>query len=88
MQRTQIVICLGSSCYRRGNRQVLEAVKNWLKENKLEKYTDFKGELCTENCAKGPVIKIDGKIMYVNKDLVIHILEKHFNNILNNNKNE
>ncbi len=88
MQKKQIVICLGSSCYRRGNKEVLEMVKNWLKENDLEKHTVFKGELCTGNCDKGPVIKIDGEIMYVNKNSVIHILEKHFANILKDNKNE
>ncbi len=78
IRKNQIVICLGSSCYRRGNRQILERIKDWLKSNNLESSTDFRGELCTGNCAQGPVIKINGDIVHVDQNSVIHILEKHF----------
>ncbi len=78
IQKRQIVICLGSSCYRRGNRQILELIKDWLKRNNLEESIDFRGELCTGNCAKGPVIKIDGETIHVDQNSIFHILEKYF----------
>ncbi len=88
MKSKQIVICLGSSCYRRGNRQVLNVVKNWIKANDLEGFTDFRGELCTGNCSHGPIIKINGETMHVDETSIIHILEKYFSNKFNDNKDE
>ncbi len=79
MKKDQIVICLGSSCYRRGNQKVLEIVKSWLKEKGLEESTDFRGQLCSGNCAHGPIIKINGKTEHeIGKDSIVHILEQHF----------
>ncbi len=88
MNAKEIVICLGSSCYRRGNRQVLEVVKNWIKEHNLEKRINFKGELCTGNCAQGPVIKINEETLHVDENSIVRILEKYFINELNPNNNE
>ncbi len=79
MKKNQIVICLGSSCYRRGNQQVLEIVKAWLEEHGLEEDVDFRGQLCSGNCAHGPVIKINGKLFHgIDKNSVIRILEQSF----------
>ncbi len=78
MKNQQIAICLGSSCYRRGNRKTLDIVKNWLKENGLEESTVFKGELCSGNCAHGPNLKINGEIIHIDENSVIHVLEKYF----------
>ena len=33
--KKEIVICLGSSCFSRGNKDVLEVVKRFLKEHQL-----------------------------------------------------
>jgi len=60
--KNQIVICMGSSCYSRGNRVNLELVKAWLSERKLESEVSFKGQLCSGLCNKGPVITINGHV--------------------------
>ncbi len=59
--KIELVICLGSSCFSRGNRETLEALKAYLKENKLEDRVMFKGQLCSGSCNTGPVIWINGK---------------------------
>lgn len=59
--KTQIVICLGSSCFSRGNRDTLEVIKDYLKVNDLGDQVIFKGQLCSQTCNRGPVIWIDGK---------------------------
>lgn len=78
-KKTSIVICLGSSCFSRGNKENLETIKAYLKEYNLEDKVDFKGELCTGNCNKGPIVKINGKIFKkVNTSSIIEILNNYF----------
>ncbi|MCU4176700.1 (2Fe-2S) ferredoxin domain-containing protein [Carboxylicivirga sp. N1Y90] len=55
----KILICLGSSCYSRGNADNLTLIKDYLDENGLDASIDFRGHLCSETCNKGPVIEID-----------------------------
>lgn len=66
-QRIDITICLGSSCFSRGNGKTMATIKSYLKEHGLESKTFFHGELCTGNCAKGPVLKINDRL-YENVD--------------------
>lgn len=59
MKKRQIKACLGSSCFSRGNKANVEAIKKYLKDNNLEADIYFSGHLCEENCRRGPVISID-----------------------------
>ncbi|MFA8450891.1 MAG: (2Fe-2S) ferredoxin domain-containing protein [Bacteroidales bacterium] len=61
-KKYQIRICLGSACFSRGNRKVLGVIQNFLKDNKLEDITDFRGKQCLDLCSHGPVISINGQI--------------------------
>lgn len=77
-KKTLIKICLGSSCFTRGNSQTLEVIKKYLADHHLKDKVDFRGELCSGNCKHGPVLKIDGKIFYeVDQNTVVRILEDH-----------
>ena len=60
--RIEIVICLGSSCFSRGNKQMLKAIQTYLKENNLCDKVNFHGGHCFGNCADGPSIKVNGKL--------------------------
>ena len=57
--KMEIVICLGSSCFARGNKGTLEVIKNYLKINELCDEILFKGQLCSQSCNKGPVIWVN-----------------------------
>ncbi len=75
-----ITICLGSSCFSRGNKEILSIVKKFIAEHELEEEVFFRGELCTGNCEKGPVLKIDEKLYgNVDPDKVYGILGEYFN---------
>lgn len=63
----EIVLCMGSSCYTRGNNETIECIKEFLKTYDLEEKVDFRGELCTCNCKSGPNLRI-GNIVYNNID--------------------
>lgn len=59
---TEITICLGSSCFARGNKQSVRIISDYLKEHNLEDKVLFHGEHCMGKCEKGPIIKVNDKI--------------------------
>ncbi|WP_016776768.1 (2Fe-2S) ferredoxin domain-containing protein [Anaerophaga thermohalophila] len=76
---TNITICLGSSCFSRGNRHTLELIKGYLKEHGLENKVFFHGDLCDGLCEHGPVLKINDKIYkHVNSENIYEILNEFF----------
>jgi NADH:ubiquinone oxidoreductase subunit E len=78
MKKHKITICLGSSCFSRGNEENLELVKEFLQVHELKDEIEFRGHLCQERCNKGPVIEIDGQIFQnITSASVVPILEKH-----------
>lgn len=78
-EKIKVVICLGSSCYSRGNAKTLEIVKDYLAMNQLIDQTDFRGQLCSNNCNHGPVLSIDDeKHLNVNESSIINILDAAF----------
>ena len=78
-EKTKLILCLGSSCYSRGNQKVLEIVKQYLSDNNLKEKTDFRGQLCTGNCSHGPILKINNVDYHeVTIHNVVKILNNHF----------
>jgi NADH:ubiquinone oxidoreductase subunit E len=62
-QRIEIQICLGSSCFSRGNRDVVAFIKDYLKKNHLEDRIIFRGARCMDMCSNGPNMRINEKII-------------------------
>ncbi|HPD95665.1 MAG: (2Fe-2S) ferredoxin domain-containing protein [Bacteroidales bacterium] len=78
-QKIQIVICLGSSCFSRGNRETLEVIKQYIKDNNLGDKVFFRGRLCSESCNKGPIVWIDEtKYEAVTPHNIVSILNQVF----------
>lgn len=75
----QITICLGSSCYSRGNNTHLEVIRKYIAENHLEAEITFSGHLCEELCSEGPILRI-GDTVYkeVNLSGLYRILQEEF----------
>jgi NADH:ubiquinone oxidoreductase subunit E len=55
-----ILICMGSSCFARENRENLSFIENYLKVHKLEDAVRIEGSLCLGDCAEGPNLIING----------------------------
>lgn len=64
--KKHITICMGSSCFTRGNKDNLKIIQNYLKEKDLEAEIRLTGSLCREQCRKGPVI-------YLNEAIHTHV---------------
>lgn len=77
--KKEIKICLGSSCFSRGNKTTLQVVQKYLKDKQLERDVLLKGNHCFSNCNSGPVMKIGDRLYeHVSSDRVIEILESEF----------
>ena len=57
----EIKICIGSSCYARGNDENIETLENYINEHKEDSKIELIGLRCTNKCEKGPIIIINGK---------------------------
>jgi len=81
-QRVEMQICLGSSCFSRGNREVVAFIREYLKKNHLDDRIIFKGARCMDLCSKGPNLKINERIIEgVTISRIEGILEKEFGDI-------
>ncbi len=77
--RHKVIICLGSSCFSRGNRDVLDLIRKFLTDNHLESCVEFRGDLCSHHCSSGPIVEIDGQIYEnVNQENIFDILNEVF----------
>jgi NADH:ubiquinone oxidoreductase subunit E len=62
-QSYEIEICLGSSCFSRGNRDVVQVIREYLRKNHLDDKVIFRGARCLGNCSEGPFVVINGKLI-------------------------
>lgn len=79
MAKPKIVICLGSSCFARGNEENIRVVEAYLKENSYEDDVDVElsGTLCQGRCAEGPNVVIDGRLYSkVDPGVMLELLRK------------
>lgn len=58
--KIEIIVCMGSSCFARGNVQNLEFLEEYIKENNLDATIELAGSRCEGKCAEGPNIIING----------------------------
>lgn len=76
-QKYEIVICMGSACFSKGSKNIVEAVNEYF-DNQLPENIFLKGSLCTGNCENGPVMIVNQQIYKeLDKDKVFEILAKY-----------
>lgn len=76
---TQIVICMGSSCFARGNQRNLAVIEQYLRDHDLEASVDLRGSLCMGACAEGPNLMIDGRLYHeTDEGTVLDLLREQF----------
>ena len=60
MSKIKITVCMGSSCFARGNQQNLAFIEAFAKAHDLEADIDLAGARCENKCAMGPNVIING----------------------------
>lgn len=58
----QITVCMGSSCFSRGNSSNAEIVQRFIEKYNLASTVQVRGCLCESECKNGPNIRINGKL--------------------------
>lgn len=77
MTKHNIKVCMGSSCFARGNLNNLNILENYIKENNLDADIELIGAHCQEKCEFGPHIYVDDKCYdEVDEDKLQKILEE------------
>lgn len=61
LKKNLIQICMGSSCFSRGNSRNLEIIKDFIKDHNIDAEVNLKGHLCANQCDKGPIIEINSE---------------------------
>jgi NADH:ubiquinone oxidoreductase subunit E len=60
----EIVICLGSSCFARGNSKNLAIIDSYVQSHGLNAAVRLTGRLCQDECMQGPNLSIGGQICH------------------------
>jgi len=58
---TEVVVCLGSSCFARGNSQNLAVVEDYLLNHGMQNSVRVTGCLCQDECKSGPNLTVRGE---------------------------
>ena len=60
MSKINITVCMGSSCFARGNQENLTYIEDFISKKKLDAEIELAGTRCEGKCATGPNIIING----------------------------
>jgi len=75
---TSITICMGSSCFSRGNNRNIEVIQSLLGERGLPPGIELAGHLCQGHCKSGPNLTLNGKMYHEVDPIVIIGLLNHY----------
>jgi len=81
MRKNVIQICLGSSCFTRGNERNLRLIEEFLARRQLRNEVDleFGCSLCQGRCADGPNLMINGTLHGgVDAGMMLELLRETF----------
>jgi len=62
LKKRKITLCLGSSCFARGNQEIIPLIKKYIPRKCLEDKVMFIGDHCMGNCSQGPNLFIGDKL--------------------------
>jgi NADH:ubiquinone oxidoreductase subunit E len=81
LAKPRITICMGSSCFARGNENNLKIIQDYLARHGLTDNVDVElnGTLCLGKCGTGPNVIINNQIYNkVNEGVMLDILKDLF----------
>ena len=78
-EAVEITICMGSSCFARGNSENLRILKDYLQRHGLQATVQLRGQLCHEQCKKGPNLMIQGRLLNgISSEQLVALLDAQF----------
>lgn len=74
---SRIEICMGSSCFSRGNNRNIEVIQDFIASRKLPPGVELTGHLCEGQCRAGPNVTINGRMCHEVDPISIIALLNH-----------
>lgn len=79
MEKLEISLCMGSSCFARGNNVLLEMLENLIESRGWQDRVTLSGARCEDKCSQGPNIRINGQLYQgLDEGALMDLLEKKF----------
>ena len=77
-EKLRVELCMGSSCFARGNAGILMSLEEFVEQNGLSDRVDLEGHLCLGKCNSGPHMRIGDKEYsgITDPDAVIDLIKK------------
>ena len=72
----KIKVCIGSSCHRKGSRQVVEQLQDLIGENNLGDKVELGGTFCMGKCQQGVCVTVDDDFHSVTPETVDEFFKK------------
>ncbi|HOV86983.1 MAG TPA: (2Fe-2S) ferredoxin domain-containing protein [Syntrophobacteraceae bacterium] len=77
-QPLELAICMGSSCFSRGNKRNIKLIKEYIERHGLCGKVVMKGHLCEGLCKDGPNLTVDGQVFNcVDSATILALLDQH-----------
>ena len=73
-----LTICMGSSCFSRGNNRNIEVIQDYLSTQPLPPGVELTGHLCEGHCKAGPNVTINDEMYHEVDPIVVLGLLNHY----------
>lgn len=58
----EVKVCVGSACYVKGSKQVIEVFQKYIKDHGLEEQIELKATFCLGYCTQAVAVMLDDKV--------------------------
>ena len=62
LKKLKIQLCLGSSCFARGNHDLIPLINKYISRENIGDKVEFAGDHCFSKCSEGPNLYIGAKL--------------------------
>lgn len=83
LNKRNIQICMGSSCFSRGNNEMISEIQKFIRQNNLQDKVNFCGDHCFSDCSEGPNLRVGEQIIKkISKETIHDILKNELSDLL------
>ncbi len=72
----KVTVCIGSSCYIKGSRPVVEQLQDLIAKEGLSGKIELAGTFCMGKCQQGVCVTVDGEFFSASPETVSSLFEK------------
>lgn len=80
----KITVCMGSSCYTKGSRQIVEQLQYLIHKYGVSDKVELGGTFCTGKCQENVCVVVQDKVFSVTSDTVNAFFEREVLEKINN----